>query len=162
MDIRPASTADIGALDRIAAEMRARHEPGYFARCLAEQAAGRRLLFIAGESGYVQLNWQSLYPPFRHLGIPEIQDLNVVPAARRQGLGARLVEACEAAARQAGKTDIGIGVGLHARFGAAQRLYVRKGYMPDGAGAAYDEVSVTAGELRPVDDLLTLKLVKTL
>lgn len=163
MSIRIATLSDFPALARIAAEMGTTHEPGYFEKCLREQDAGRRLVFITEEgSGYVMLNWQPLYPPFRRLGIPEIQDLNVIPAARRQGLGRALVTHCEDAARAAEKTEIGISVGLHARFGAAQRLYVAMGYIPDGAGIAYDEETVRAGELRAIDDLLTLKLTKLL
>jgi hypothetical protein len=72
------------------------------------------------------------------------------------------VEFCEDMARKEGFTDMGISVGLYARFGAAQRLYVRKGYVPDGAGVSHDDIPVAAGDVRPIDDLLTLKLVKTL
>ncbi len=165
--IRRATIADLDALHAIARDMRAHHEPGYFERCLAEIASGKRdVLMMIGDdgsaAGYVQMIWQPLYAPFRRLGIPEIQDLNVVPAARRQGFGAQLVAACERMAQERGHTSVGIGVGLHAAFGAAQRLYVRAGYIPDGAGVAYDDDGVTAHDVRPIDDLLTLKLVKDL
>jgi GNAT superfamily N-acetyltransferase len=164
--IRPATSSDISSLYAIAAAMKAQHEPHYFERCLLEQDEGRRLIYIAEaegqDAGYVQLNLNPLYPPFRRLGIPEIQDLNVVPAARQQGIGTALVAHCEGVAKARGSTEMGISVGLHARFGAAQRLYVRLGYIPDGAGAAYDEVPVVVGEMRPVDDMLTLKLIKNL
>ena len=80
---------------------------------------------------------------------------------RRQGIGALLVERCEMVARQSGKTDIGISVGLYASYGPAQRLYVQRGYVPDGAGITADDVPVRGGEMRPVDDNLTLKLVKS-
>ena len=163
-NIRQAKASDIEGLHRIAAAMGATHEPGYFERCLAEQAEMKRIILVAENTadltGYVQLIWQPLYPPFRRLDIPEIQDLNVIPVARRQGLGEKLVDTCEDLARAAGKAAIGIGVGLYPRYGAAQRLYIRKGYMPDGAGVCYDDVPVKAGDLRAVDDLLTLKLVK--
>ena len=164
--IKAATQADIPSLYAIAGEMKAQHEAHYFERCLLEQDEGRRLICIAeAESraaGYVQLNLNPRYPPFRRLGIPEIQDLNVIPGFRRQGIGEALVAHCENIARQRGNTDMGISVGLYARFGAAQRLYVRLGYVPDGAGAAYDEVPVAMGELRPIDDMLTLKLTKKL
>ncbi len=166
MQIRKAHDGDLQALYGIARDMKAHHEENYFERCLSEQKDGRRALFLAEEGdrgiGYAQLVWNPLYLPFRRLNIPELQDLNVVPAARRQGLGAKLVEACEAEARQKGATEIGISVGLHAAFGAAQRLYVRKGYVPDGAGVMHDEAPVAPGEMRPVDDMLTLKLTKPL
>jgi GNAT superfamily N-acetyltransferase len=166
MNIRQATEQDIGHFQRIAEAMKARHEPGYFEKCLEEQKQARRVIFIAEEDGealgYAQVNWQPVYRPFRRLGIPELQDLNVVPAARRQGLGARLVAACEEAARAQGCADLGISVGVHTGFGAAQRLYVRLGYIPDGAGVSHDDVPVAPGEMRAVDDLLTLKLLKKL
>ena len=164
--IRLASEVDRLSLERIAAEMGVVHEAGYFERCLSEQKEKKRAVFVAEMdgrlAGYAQLIWSPLYPPFRRLGIPEIQDLNVIPSLRRKGIGARLVEACENLAHETGKTDIGIGVGLYARYGAAQKLYVNKKYIPDGAGICYDDVPVNAGDMRPVDDLLTLKLVKSL
>jgi len=164
--IRQATPSDLDGLTRIAAEMGATHEAKYFERCLAEQQDGKRTVLVAGNpeglAGYVQLIWQPIYQPFRKLDIPEIQDLNVIPAARRRGLGGRLVEACEELVRQAGKTAVGIGVGLYSRYGAAQRLYVGRGYVPDGAGVCYDDAPVTANEMRAIDDLLTLKLVKEL
>lgn len=165
-NIKPATITDIPSLYAIAAAMKQQHEAHYFERCLLEQEEGRRLIYIAEadgqDAGYVQLNLSPLYPPFRRLNIPEIQDLNVIPAFRQQGIGAALVAHCENVARTRGAGDMGISVGLHARFGAAQRLYVRLGYIPDGAGAAYDEVPVAVGEMRPVDDMLTLKLIKKL
>ncbi|MEZ0260564.1 MAG: GNAT family N-acetyltransferase [Alphaproteobacteria bacterium] len=164
--IKAATQADIPSLYAIANEMKAQHEAHYFERCMLEQDEGRRLIYVSESDGrafgYVQLNLNPLYPPFRRLGIPEIQDLNVIPGFRRQGVGEALVAHCEAIARQRGSGEMGISVGLHGRFGAAQRLYVRLGYMPDGAGAAYDEVPVTMGELKPIDDMLTLKLTKKL
>ena len=166
MHIRPATTEDIPALWRVAKDMGQTHEENYFDRCLEEKSSGKREIFVAesaaGVIGYVQLIWQPLYPLFRRMDIPELQDLNVVPEARRQGIGGLLVARCEEEAKEKGKDNIGLGVGLHARFGAAQRLYVARGYMPDGNGVAYDDKTVTAGELRAVDDLLTLKLVKIL
>ncbi len=161
--LRRAVQHDLPQLEKIAAEMKAHHEPGYFARCFEEQDSGARIIFISADgNGYAQLIWSPTYAPFRRLGIPEIQDVNVVPAARRQGLGEALVARCEEEARAAGKSDIGIGVGLHAGFGAAQRLYARMGYVPDGGGIVYDEITVQAGEMRPVDDLLSLKMTRAL
>lgn len=166
MLIRKATDKDLADLDRIAQAMGDVHETGYFARCLAEQALGNRTVFLVEEDGalvgYAQLVWKPNYQPFRRLGIPEIQDMNITPEFRKRGFGGLLIDHCEKAARTAGKTDIGISVGLYPRYGAAQRLYVKKGYVPDGAGIAYDEVTVTAGEMKPVDDFLTLKLVKEL
>jgi GNAT superfamily N-acetyltransferase len=165
INIRDALQTDLPLLQNMALEMGAHHEADYFERCLREQTADSRRIFLAlaaaAPVGYVQLNWYPLYQPFRRLGIPEIQDLNVIPAYRRKGIGALLVERCEMVARQSGKTDIGISVGLYASYGPAQRLYVQRGYVPDGAGITADDVPVRGGEMRPVDDNLTLKLVKS-
>lgn len=146
-------------------ETRAR-EDGYFERCFAEHQSGLRRLYIAAcdgiPAGYVHLVFTPRYRPFRQMNIPEIQDLFVAPDFRRQGIGAALVAHCEAAAKRRGYEAIGIGVGLYRDYGAAQRLYVRRGYLPDGAGVVYENEQVTPGELRAVDDFLCLKLVKPL
>lgn len=163
----PADPADLAFLQSVAAGMGHSHAVDYFPRCLAEQVAATRHVYLAAfpdgrAAGYVQLNLKPVYVPFRRLNIPEIQDLCVLPSARRQGLGEKLVRHCENIARHAGYTDMGISVGLHAGFGQAQRLYVRLGYVPDGCGVAYDDDTINTGDLKPVDDLLTLKLIKTL
>jgi GNAT superfamily N-acetyltransferase len=141
-------------------------EPGYFERCVEEQEAGRREILIAssghGDIGYGMLNRQPQYALYRRLGMPEIQDLNVAPEARRQGAGAALIGALEDMARRLGYTQIGISVGLHADYGPAQRLYAKLGYVPDGLGVTYDRVAVAAGEIRPVDDNLCLMMVRDL
>ena len=172
--IRSVVEDDLDGLYRVAADMEMVNESKYFEKCFAEHKSGRRKILVAGSSGrligYVQLNWKPLYSTFRRLGIPEVQDLNVVPEARGQGIGGRLVDVCEEIVRKAGKPEIGISVGLCQRYGAAQRLYVKKLYVPDGAGICYDDVPLRAGDLwstlwcRPTgaDKLLTLKLVKIL
>ena len=166
--IRAATDGDIAALESVALAMGVPPGRDDFPRCLAEQAAGKRALLVAvritdGQMlGYVQVKFAPLYQPFRRLNIPEIQDLNVIPAARQQGLGGALVQACEDLARARGDTMVGIGVGLVASFGAAQRLYISRGYRPDGAGVCYDDVPVRVGSLVAVDDMLTIKLIKTL
>jgi GNAT superfamily N-acetyltransferase len=110
----------------------------------------------------VVLNPAPDYSLFARLGIPELQDLNVLPEYRGRGIGAALVAACEDGARARGATEIGLAVGLGKSYGPAQRLYVRLGYMPDGNGITYDRITVTQGDVRPVDDHLCLMMVKTL
>jgi len=164
--IRQAVASDLDGLYRIAADIGGSSKDNDFERCLAEQHEKKRVVLVAERDGeligYGQLIWSPLYSPFRRLDIPEIQDLNVLRASRRMGAGSMIIDACEQLARQAGKTKIGIGVGLYPDYGAAQRLYVRKGYVPDGAGACYDDIPVRACDVRPIDDALTLKLMKKL
>ncbi len=160
--IRDAQTTDIPALESLGNP----NPEGYFSRCFEEQAEGKRFILVAevaGQiAGYVFLNMNPRYQMFRRLGIPEIQDLYVTSAARRQGVGEALVQFCEERARAQEATQMGISVGLHAGFGAAQRLYARLGYVPDGAGVMYDREPVHVGDMRIIDDDLTLMLVKDL
>lgn len=165
--LRSASDADLPLLVAVAQAMGTPAGRDDFPRCLAAHAAGERMIFLAVDDdgqalGYVQLNFTPVYHPFKRLGIAEVQDLNVIPAARNQGIGAALVDLCERTVRERGGSDIGISVGLVPSFGAAQRLYTARGYRPDGAGLCYDDVPVRVGSMVAADDLLTLKLIKTL
>ncbi|MFI5776022.1 GNAT family N-acetyltransferase [Nocardia sp. NPDC051570] len=130
---------------------------------LAEQAAGARVCVIAERggvfAGYCTLLWMSAYEPFRANGIPEIQDLNVLPSHRNLGIGGMLLDAIEEEARKRGEV-VGIGVGLYADYGPAQRLYVRRGYLPDGYGIVYDNQSVEYGTTIKLDDAATLMLTR--
>jgi GNAT superfamily N-acetyltransferase len=141
-------------------------EEGYFERCLEEQSQGKRDVLMAFRegraAGYAMLSWQPQYPLYRKLQIPEIQDLNVITAFRRQGIATTLIEECEKRAKAKSCDHIGISVGLFANYGPAQRLYVKRGYVPDGYGVTYDRVTVTPGEIRPVDDNLCLMMIKDL
>lgn len=112
--------------------------------------------------GLCVVNFVPTYPPFKRLGIPEIQDLNVHPDARGQGAGAALVRAAEDVARARGATDIGIGVGLTAAYGPAQRLYGKLGYIPDGAGISADGMPIRPGDMRAMGDEVCLYMVKGL
>jgi GNAT superfamily N-acetyltransferase len=134
-----------------------------YRRYLEEQAAGRRVCRVAivdGRfAGYVTLNWQPTYPPFTEAGIPEIQDLNVLPEFQRQGIAMRLLDEVEALAAGRSST-VGIGVGLHPGYNAAQRLYGKRGYISDGRGITYRDQFVQEGAQVVLDDDLVLHLTK--
>ena len=112
--------------------------------------------------GYGFVNWQPKYSLYARLDIPEIQNVNVLPQHRGQGIGGALIEYAETLVRDDGRDQVGVSVGLHKDYGAAQRLYVKRGYVPDGNGISYDREAVKAGEIRPVDDDLCLMMVKDL
>jgi GNAT superfamily N-acetyltransferase len=112
--------------------------------------------------GYVGLLWRSHYPPFAEAGVPEISDMVVAASWRRRGLGERMIAVCEARARAAGCRTMGIGVSLYADYGAAQRLYARLGYVPDGRGVAYDGAPTIPGQSYRLDDDLVLFMTKPL
>jgi len=131
---------------------------------LEERRAGVRDLLVACEAGaaigYVTLLWRSHYPPFAEARIPEISDMVVAEAARRRGMGAALIGACEQRAALAGYRTMGIGVGLYADYGSAQRLYVRLGYKPDGRGVYHADAPAAPGQTYRLDDELVLFLTR--
>ena len=164
--ITRAQRSDITALNALADKVDPHREVEYFNICVDKQDSGYRDIFIATMdgvyAGYVMLNYTPKYGLYKTLGIPEIQDLRVAPLFRRRGVGHALVEHCESIAVIKKFKNIGISVGLNASYGAAQRLYAKMGYIPDGNGVTYDRKQVNAGEMRPLDDLLCLMMVKTL
>lgn len=130
---------------------------------LRQQEAGARdviVVEVAGAfAGYVTIVWESDYLPFRVAGIPEIVDLNVLIKYRRQGVASTLLDKAER--RIANRSPAaGIGVGMTADYGAAQILYVKRGYCPDGRGLTVHGVAVRYGDQVTVDDGLTLYLTK--
>ncbi len=161
--IRQADETDIQALYGLMNTLGYHKEDDYFEQCLSE---GERQVYIVmregRDVGYCILNWQPKYALYKKLGIPEIQDLNVIPEARRRGAATALIEHCENLARERACEHIGISVGLYSDYGPAQRLYAKLGYVPDGNGVTYDRQPVAPGEIRPVDDDLCLMMVKSL
>ncbi|MDG3108353.1 hypothetical protein [Streptococcus suis] len=55
---------------------------------------------------------------------------------------------------------VGIGVGLNANYGKAQRLYVKHGFIPDGSGVWYRGCSLPVGAKAYNDDELALYFTK--
>ena len=132
---------------------------------LQEQMAGTRTCFVAtidGQfAGYVTISWRPTYAGFADLNIPEIQDLNVLTTYRRKGIASRLLDRAEAEVAQRSGV-VGIGVGLHPGYNAAQRLYVKRGYIPDARGITYRERFVEEGARVVLDDDLVMHLTKQL
>jgi GNAT superfamily N-acetyltransferase len=139
--------------------------PGYFHNCCDRQAEGQIVLLVAADgdqyAGHVTVVWSPDYPYFRDNGIPEIQDLAVLPGYRRQKVATALVDTAETRIRDRSKVA-GRGGGVYADDGPAQRMYIRRGYVPDGKGMTYHNAYVTPGASIPVDDDLILFLVKNL
>lgn len=133
---------------------------------LEEQISSLRSVFIARANGkfcgYVTIKWMSDYRSFAEQSIPEISDLNVLPENRNQGIGTRLIIACEDLARERKLPIIGLGVGLVSDYGNAQRLYIHLGYVPDKGGLHYKSELVSYDQLVKADDDLVLYLTKKL
>lgn len=166
LTIRNCEIGDIPALNQFVKNAAHPIENQYFETAFQEQIDKKRIILLAFAegvlSGYVHLNFHPLYAPFARLNIPEIQDLLVSPDYRRQGIGEHLILACEKTALEYGAESIGIGVGVTSDFGSAQRLYIRMGYMPDGAGVVFDRQKVQSGDIRPIDDRLCMMVVKSI
>ncbi|MFC6707930.1 GNAT family N-acetyltransferase [Flexivirga alba] len=164
-EIRPFEQADVTRLYESFGQ-HGWHKPfRTFAGYLADQQHGARACFVAevggAIAGYCTLLWESPYVPFQTAGIPEIADLNVLPPCRQRGVGTALLDAAEHAAGERSPV-VGLGVGLYADYGAAQRLYVRRGYLPDGRGVMYEYRAVAPGRSIPIDDDATLMMTLAL
>lgn len=146
--------------------IKSRSEPDFVQRLFQAVQDGERSVVIGFAddvpAGYAVVNWRPAYALFARLGIPELQDLNVLAEHRRHGLGKEIISTCEDLAQQRDYTQMGLGVGLDKSYGAAQRLYTRLGYMPDGFGVTYDREAVAQGQVVRIDDDLCLMMVKDL
>lgn len=136
-----------------------------FDQYFKEQQEGQRIVWLAYDkeefAGYITLCWQSLYQPFQKENIPEIKDLNVLPPFRCQGIASQLLDKAEKEAFKKSQI-VGIGVGLYSDYGAAQNLYVKRGYIPDGKGVTYDYQPIIPGHSVQLDDDLILWFTKKL
>lgn len=101
------------------------------------------------------------YGPFANKNIPTVCDFNVLIKFRGQGVGSALMDAVENLARQM-STVICLGVGLYTNYGAAQRMYVKRGYIPDGSGVWYKNKNLPPYEQCCNDDDLILYMSKQL
>jgi GNAT superfamily N-acetyltransferase len=136
-----------------------------YERYLIEQALKARVVYVAfveGEfAGYLTICWRSTYEPFRQRSIPEIVDFNVLPKFRRISIGTQLMDRAESEIARISPVA-GIGVGMTPDYGAAQRLYILRGYVPDGRGLHWRDHHVRYREEVMVDDELALYLTKEL
>jgi GNAT superfamily N-acetyltransferase len=135
----------------------------HFEKMLTAQDKGEIVFLVVHSgnaiAGFVYIKWQADYPPFAGKGIPEIRDLRVLPEFRRRGVATALVD--EAERRIFVRSSIaGIGVGLYADYGPAQRMYILRGYVPDGRGLMYNNRPVNPGHDVFVDDELILFFTK--
>jgi len=140
------------------------HTPeSHFQAMLAAKERGELVFLVAYHggkiAGFLYIKWKSEYPPFAEKGIPEIKDLRVLAELRRRGIATALMG--EAEKRIFERSPVaGVAVGLYADYGAAQRMYIRRGYVPDGRGLMYKDKPVKPGHDVFVDDDLLLYFTK--
>jgi len=127
----------------------------------ASEACEYVAAFYKGErAGFGKLDWQSNYEDFEERRVPEIKDLWVFEDYRSQGIAKEIMRFLEKKAAK--RSDIcAVGVGLSEEFEAAQGLFDKMGYKPDGKGIFYIESDTVRDELE-VDDNQALMMVKYL
>lgn len=132
---------------------------------LADQAEGRAVVLVAEYQGNIA-GYINIYPdakegPFAGLGYPEIVDFGVLEKYRKHGIGSKLMDIAEQIASKYAD-EVYLGVGLHSGYGSAQRMYVKRGYVPDGSGVWYQDQ--VCGHYEPCcnDDDLVLYFSKRL
>ena len=138
---------------------------GYRMR-LKDQADGKCFALTAVYRGHpagsVYLYMDVHEGPFKGKGWPIIVDFNVLKKYQRKGIGTRLMDAAERIAGQFADT-VCLGVGLCGSYGSAQRMYVKRGYIPDGSGVWYQNKPCIQYEtVCTVDDDLVLYLSRKL
>ena len=141
-------------------------DPAVYRRRLKDRAEGEcaalTAVYRGHPAGYVYLYRTVHAGPFRGKGIPIIVDFNVLQKYQRKGIGTRLMDAAEQIAGQYADA-VCLGVGLHDGYGSAQRMYVKRGYIPDGSGVWYqDKPCIQYETVCTVDDDLVLFLSKEL
>ena len=133
---------------------------------LAGHAEPEGASFVAAHGhdviGYAAIVWESNHAGFRSRGIPLIHQVAVAGPFRRHGVATLLMDAAEQLARDRGIATLGTTVGLFDEYGPAQRLYGRRGYIPDGRGACRGQEPLRKGTLVTIDDDLIIWLTKDL
>lgn len=133
---------------------------------LSDQEQGRCISLVAEymghPAGYVNVYIDCPWGAFGGMGYPEIVDFGVLEKYRRKGIGSKLMDIAEQIAGQYADT-VYLGVGLHNGYGSAQRMYIKRGYIPDGSGVWYKDKPCTPYDtIYTNDDDLVLYLSKKL
>ncbi len=127
-------------------EMRLRHQAEGTAITMAAEYRGHA-------AGYINVYPNSKWGAFANQ-YPEIVDFAVLEKYRKNGIGSRLIDTAEHIASKYSEV-VYLGVGLHSGYGSAQRMYVKRGYIPDGSGVWYrDKVCEPYTDCKNDDDLV--------
>lgn len=107
---------------------------------LKDQAEGKAIALVAvykgNVAGYINVYPDSKWGAFANQGLPEIVDFGVLAKYRKHGVGSKLMDVAEQIAGEYADV-VYLGVGMHYGYGSAQRMYVKRGYIPDGSGVWY-------------------------
>ena len=131
-------------------------------RYFKEQESGEREVLVAevegAVAGYITILPSAKHGPFAEV-YPELSDFNVFEPFRNQGVGNQLLEEAEKRVKLV-SIKVSLGVGLHSGYGAAQRLYIKRGYIPDGSGVWYRNQPLEMNATIQNNDDLVLYLSK--
>lgn len=109
---------------------------------LKHQKEGKSISLVAeyrgNLAGYINIYPNSERGAFANRGYAEIIDFGVLIKYRNHGIGSKLMDIAEQIASQHSPV-VYLGVGMHNGYGNAQRLYIKRGYIPDGSGVWYGE-----------------------
>lgn len=165
VEIRALKAEDIQSITSAFAELGWNKPASQYEEYLADQEAERRDVLVAtingNFAGYLTIVWKSSYAPFQKSKIPEIVDFNVLPKFRRLGIGTQLMDEAEQRIMKRSPW-VGIGVGLTSDYGAAQILYVKRGYIPNGRGISWSGSTCSYDDQVTIDDSLVLYFTKGL
>lgn len=132
------------------------------ARYFLEQECGEREVLVAevegAVAGYITILPDAKQGPFARMA-PELSDFNVFEPFQNQGIGNLLLEEAEKRVRLI-SDKVTLGVGLHSGYGPAQRLYIKRGYIPDGKGVWYRNQPLEMNDTIQNNDDLVLYLSK--
>ena len=127
-----------------------------------EQESGEREALVAevegALAGYITILPCAKQGPFAEI-YPELSDFNVFEPFQNQGIGNLLMEEAEKRVKLV-SDKVTLGVGLHSGYGPAQRLYIRRGYIPDGSGVWYRNQPLEMNATSQNNDDLVLYLSK--
>lgn len=136
-----------------------------YRRRLEDQRQGKAISlaaqYLGKPVGYINVYPDSTWGAFGGKGYPEIVDFGVLEKYRNQGIGTALMDIAEQIAATYADT-VYLGVGLHSGYGSAQRMYVKRGYIPDGSGVWYQDKICGPYEACQNDDDLVLYFSKKL
>ena len=112
-------------------------------------------------AGYISVYPKSIEGPWGNKDLPEIVDFGVLEKYRCKGIGSLLMDQAEKIASEYSDM-VYLGVGLHEGYGQAQRMYAKRGYVPDGSGVWYGDHPCTPYEKYDNDDDLMIFMSKKL
>ena len=134
------------------------------ARYFLEQECGERGVLVAevegALAGYITILSCAKQGPFAGTA-PELSDFNVFEPFQNQGIGNLLLEEAENRVKLI-SDKVTLGVGLHSGYGPAQKLYIKRGYIPDGSGVWYRNQPLEMNATIQNNDDLVLYLSKEL